>query len=236
VEGGHVAAVAQDGAHVAVLAHLGQAVGDEQHRPVALLHPLGDREDPLGQVGGQGGRDLVQQQQLGVEGQGPGQVEHAQEGQGDVADLLVEVEAVQVHLGQLAPDQGRVGPGEAEVLLDGEVGDQGRVLVDRGQAPGPRLGRAVQDHRLAVDGHRAAVVAEHAGEDLDQGRLASPVGPEQGVDLARGHRQVDRAQGHHRPEGLGHRGRLQQRGWHRSGGQGLAHSPGPLQANSCSLV
>src|SRR5215216_4078242 len=65
VERGHVAAVAQDGAHVAVLAHLGQPVGDEQHRPVALLHPLGDREDAFGQVGGQGGRDLVQQQQLG---------------------------------------------------------------------------------------------------------------------------------------------------------------------------
>ena len=35
VEGGDVAAVAQDGAHVAVLADLGEAVGDEQHRPVA---------------------------------------------------------------------------------------------------------------------------------------------------------------------------------------------------------
>jgi hypothetical protein len=211
VEGGHVAAVAQDGAHVAVLADLGQPVGDEQHRPVALLPAAHDGEDPLGQVGGQGGGDLVQHQQLGVEDQGPGQVEHAQEGQGDVADLLVQVEPVQVHGGQLAADVGRVDAGEAEVLVDGEVADQGRVLVDRGQPPGPGLGRAVQLHRLAVDRDRAAVVAEHAGEDLDQGRLAGAVGPEQGVHLARGHRQVDRPQSDHRAKGLGHGGRLQER-------------------------
>ena len=37
VEGDDVAAVTQDGAHVAVLAQLGQPVGDEQHRPAAPL-------------------------------------------------------------------------------------------------------------------------------------------------------------------------------------------------------
>ena len=95
--------------------------------------------------------------------------------------------------------------------LDGEVADQRRVLVDRGQALGPGLGRAAQQHRLAVDGDGAAVVAQHAGQDLDQGRLAGAVGPEQGVDLAGGDRQVDRPQGDHRAERLGHGGRLQER-------------------------
>jgi hypothetical protein len=235
MEGGDVAAVAQDRAHVAVLADLGQAVGDEQHRPVALLPAAHDGEHPLRQVGGQGGGDLVQDQQLGVEDQRPGQVEHAQEGQGQVLDLLVQVEPVQVHGGQLAPDVGRVDPGEAEVLGHGEVADQGRVLVDGGQAPPAGLGGAAQQHRLAVDGDGAAVAGQHPGEDLDQGRLAGPVGPEQGVDLARGHRQVDRPQGDHRAERLGHGGRLQERLGHRRD-RGRGYSPGPLQANSCSLV
>ena len=42
-------------------------------------------EDLLGQVGGQRGGDLVEQQQLRVVGQRPGEVEHAQRRQRQVA-------------------------------------------------------------------------------------------------------------------------------------------------------
>ena len=100
-ERGDVATVAQHGAHVAVLAHLGEAVGDEQHRAVALLPPAHHGEHPLGQVGRQGGGDLVEEQQLRVERQRAGEVEHAQERQRHVAHLLAEVEAVEVHRGEL---------------------------------------------------------------------------------------------------------------------------------------
>ena len=102
-----VAAVAQHGAHVAVLADLGEAVGDEQHGAVALLPPAHHGEHPLGQVGRQGGGDLVEQQQLRVERQGAGEVEHAQERQRHVAHLLAEVEPVEVHLGELRPARRR---------------------------------------------------------------------------------------------------------------------------------
>ena len=121
-ERGDVPAVAQDRAHVAVLAHLGEAVGDEQHGAVALAPPAHHGEHPLGQVRWQGGGDLVEEQQLGVERQGSGEVEHAQERQRDVADLLAEVEAIEVHLGEVLAHRVDVGAGEPEVLGDGEVG------------------------------------------------------------------------------------------------------------------
>ena len=107
-------------------------------------------------------------------------------------------------------------PGELEVLLDGEVADHRRVLVDRRQALVAGVGGGAERHLLAVDGDGAGVVVQDAGQDLDQGRLAGAVGPEERVHLAGGDRQVDPTQGDHRPERLGHRGRLEERGWHRA--------------------
>ena len=66
-----------------------------------------------------GGRAAVissSSEQLRVERQRPGQVEHPQERQRHVADLLVEVEPVEVHRRQLGPHRGDVGAGQAEVL------------------------------------------------------------------------------------------------------------------------
>ena len=213
-ERGDVPAVAQHGAHVAVLAHLGEAVGDEQHGAVALAPPAHHGEHPLGQVGWQGGGDLVEEQQLGVERQGPGEVEHAQERQRDVADLLAEVEAVEVHLGEVLAHGVDVGAGEAEVLGDGEIGGHRRVLEHRGETAAASIAGAAQGGRLAVDADRSGVGAQHAGEDLDERRLAGAVGAEQGVDLAGGDGQVDGAQGDDRAERLGDGGGLQQRNGH----------------------
>ena len=166
-------------------AHLGQAVGDEQHRAVALLPPLHHGEDARGQVRRQGGGDLVEHEQFGIERQCPGEVEHAQERQRQVSHLLVEIEPVEVHRGQLGPHRTDVGAGQPEVLGDGEVGCEGRVLED-GRQPG-RLGiaRPAQLGRPAVDGDGAGVGVQDAGEDLDHRRLAGTVGAEQGVRLAR---------------------------------------------------
>ncbi len=97
----HIATITQHRAHVAVSAHLGQAVGDEQDRAVALLPPLHHGEDALGQVGRQCGGDLVEHEQFGIERQRPCQVEHAQERQRQVAHLLVEIEPAEFHRLQL---------------------------------------------------------------------------------------------------------------------------------------
>ena len=76
------------------------------------------------------------------------------------------------------------------------------------------LGRRSVD-RLAVDADRPGVGAQHAGEDLDERRLAGAVGAEQGVDLAGRDREVDGAQGDDRAERLGDGGGLQQWSGHR---------------------
>ena len=213
-ERGDVTAVAQHRAHVAVLAHLGEAVGDEQHGAVALAPPAHHGEHPLGEVRGQGGGDLVEEQQLGVERQGPGEVEHAQERQWHVAHLLAEVEAVEVHLGEVLAHRVDVGAGQAEVLGDGQVGRHRRVLEHRGETAAAGVAGAVHGGRLAVDADRPGVGA-HPGEDLDERRLAGTVGAEQGVDLAGGDREVDGAQGDHRAERLGDGSGLQQWNGHR---------------------
>ncbi len=177
-ERGDVPTVTQDGAHVAVLTHLGEAVRDEQHGPVALAPPAHHGEHPLGQVGWQGRGDLVEEQQLGVERQGPGQVEHPQERQRHVAHLLAKVEAIEVHLGEVLAHGRDVRPGEAEVLGDGEIGGHRRVLEDRGEAAAARLAGTAQSGGLAVDADRSGVGAQHPGEDLDERRLAGAVGAE----------------------------------------------------------
>ena len=77
------------------------------------------------------------------------------------------------------------------------------------------LGRRNVD-LLAVHGDRAGVGPQDPGEDLDQRRLAGSVRAEQGVHLARPHRQIDGAQRDDRPERLAHGSGLQQRVVHSS--------------------
>ena len=71
-ERGDAASVTEHRAHVAVLTHLRQAVGDEQHRAVARLPLAHHLEHPLGQVRRQRRGDLVEEQELRVERKGHG--------------------------------------------------------------------------------------------------------------------------------------------------------------------
>ena len=72
-----------------------------------------------------------------------------------------------------------------DVLGDRQVGEERRLLVDDRDARGLGLrGRAEVD-RLAVEQQLAAVAAVHAGDDLDQRRLAGAVLADEGVDRAR---------------------------------------------------
>jgi hypothetical protein len=48
---------------------------------------------------------------------------------------------------------------------------------------------------VAVDGDRAGAGIDDAADDVDQRRLAGPVGPEQGEDLAAANVQVDALEG-----------------------------------------
>ncbi len=65
-------------------------------------------------------------------------------GSGRSRDLLVEVEAVEVHRGQLGTHRADVGARQAQVLGDGEVGGQRGILEHRRQPGGPGVARPAQ--------------------------------------------------------------------------------------------
>ena len=77
-----------------------------------------------------------------------------------------------------------------QLLAEEEVGDDVEVLAEReiledgGDAERERVGRAGQRHRLAAEVDRAGGRLVHAGEHLDQRRLAGAVVADQGDDLA----------------------------------------------------
>jgi hypothetical protein len=72
---------------------------------------------------------------------------------------------------------------EQEVLLDGELGHDGRLLVRDHHALGQRLAWRVLAAPDAVHAHRAAVRSEGPAEDAEQGALARAVLPRQREDL-----------------------------------------------------
>jgi hypothetical protein len=73
-----------------------------------------------------------------------------------------------------------------EVLLDGEAGEDAPPLGDQGDAEAePPVGRhAVQ--RPAVEGDRPGGAGHEPGDGPQQGRLARPVGADDGHRLALG--------------------------------------------------
>ena len=73
---------------------------------------------------------------------------------------------------------------DEDVLGDVEVGKQQRLLIDRGDAQSLRLRGASDRDRLAVEQDLAAIGLMHAGDDLDERRLAGAVLAEQRVNFA----------------------------------------------------
>ena len=115
----------------------------ERPRSFCAAHHV---EDALGEVGRQRRRDLVEDQQLRVARERPREVEHPQQRQRQVERLLGEVD-VEVEVVQVPPDRVDRRAGEAEVLLDRQVGDERRILED-GREPDPRRLRGRGDARL----------------------------------------------------------------------------------------
>ena len=182
---------ADDRHAVAQLLDLGEDVAREQHRPPRLARLLdAGLEDRLLQRVEAGGR-LVEHEQLGVGRE-----------RGDERDLLpvalrvraallrrVELEALE-QLG--APP--RVEPAaqaaeQVDRLAAGQRRPQVHVAGDVGEPPvqrhrvGPRV--AAEHPRLSPG------LAQQPEQDADRGRLARPVGPEEAVDLAGGHLEVE---------------------------------------------
>ena len=99
---------------------------------------------------------------------------------------------------------GAVAAAERQVVDDTEAGDQAEILVDEPETELVPGAGDPEPERLAADRDRGARVGGvHAGQHLDEGRLARPVLADEGVDLARPHVEVDACQCPLAREGLG---------------------------------
>jgi hypothetical protein len=171
-----------------------EAMRDEQDRGVLrgqLPKPL---EQTLGLVAGEPGRRLVQDEHPRPRRQGEGQLDERllgpSKGSGGTTDVQRR-DRGRAGLGRLllqAPpgdraDRGaRVLSAQSEVLPDRELGDQvGSLVDDRDPGPAGVAGRVERD-RETVPPDLAGVGPLHAGEDLDQRRLAGTVLADEGVD------------------------------------------------------
>ena len=202
-ERGDITAVTQHGAHVAVLAHLGESVGDEQHGAVALAPRRITANTRSDRSGGRAAVISSRRSSCGSNVRARARSSMRRNGRGTSRTCSPRSSPSRSISASWRPHGAEVGAGEAEVLGDGEIGGHRRVLEHRGEAAAAGIAGTVQGRRLAVDADRPGIGAQHAGEDLDERRLAGAVGAEQGVDLAGRDGEVDGAQGDDRPERLG---------------------------------
>ena len=92
-----------------------------------------------------------------------------------------------------------------EDVADDGLLDRERAILEHGLDAGVARARAVPVvHLLAADEDVAAGRLDHAGEDLDQRRLAGAVVADQADHLAAVDMQVDAAEREDAPVGLGH--------------------------------
>ncbi len=189
-----------------------RAPSREHRNPVRdqrnLFQPVGDVDDPhplIPQIlddgkeffdlpGSQNGCRFIQDQDLGLFAQGLGDLDHLFFGDPQVADdgvgVDVHVEALQEAVGITVHPFPVDQPALALLLSQEDVfrHRQGRnqieFLVDRAYSQLQRLQRRTDIRFLPIDINFSAVLLIEAGEDLDQGRLAGPVFPQQDVDLS----------------------------------------------------
>ena len=91
---------------------------------------------------------------------------------------------------------------DQQVLGHRQVRAEVDLLVDGADPELLGVERRSDGDLLAIEGDRARVGSLDAGQDLDQGGLACAVLPDQRVDLAAGHREVDVAECLDAREGL----------------------------------
>ena len=237
-------AVPQNGDAVGDLEDLVQEVRDEHDRD-PLGRQLPDQvEEPLDLAGVEARRRLVEDQHVGRDVDRARDRDHLlhrervrrQESRhvGVNVDARERLGGLAAHHTPLDPPPAARLAADVDVLRHREVRTEVHFLVDGADAPALRLERAAEENALALELDRAAVELVRARQDLEQGRLAGAVLPEQRVHLAGPQAEVDSVERLHAREGLVDAGHLEDR---RGGGGGGGHlvSLGPLsqRAGSC---
>ncbi len=218
-----MAGVAVDGDRRAQFVHLLQVVGDEEER-----HSLGLQfpelvEEPADTAGVELRRGLVEDDQAGAEGQRPGDLDELPLLDREIArpGVRVDLDAVLGEellraLAQPPPADPAglvVEPVEEEVLGDGQIGDDHRLLVDAGDLRLPGRGVPEGGRGLPAEGDRARVRLVESGQHADQRRLARAVASDECVRLTGPHRELHPVERHGRPEALDDAFRLYGRWW-----------------------
>jgi hypothetical protein len=189
-------------------------VGDEEDGHALVAQPAQQGEELRHLALVQAGRGLVQDQHARLPRQRAGDGHHllhrhrvaAQQAR-DV-DLQLQPRQQRLRLALHAapvnaPQAGRAAPrvvAGKDVLGHREVGAQVHLLVDRADAQLLRRRRRGRAHRLAVQQQLASVGREHAGEQLDQRRLAGAVLAHQRVHLSGAQAQAHAVQRQHAGE------------------------------------
>ena len=106
---------------------------------------LDDLEHALGQVRRQGGRDLVEQQDVGLDGERAGQVDDPERRQRQAPRKARQIEVPQAQLIQPVAERVERRLGQAQVVPDVEIRDDRRLLVDGDEAVAPCLGGRVRE-------------------------------------------------------------------------------------------
>ena len=129
---------------------LGHSMRNEDYRMPALAPVADDLEYALGQIRGQGGGNFVEQEYEGIGSERSRQVDQAQNRIRKVTNEGVEAKVLDPERLEPPPHRARSHVGQPHVVGDGQIGNQGRVLIDRNDARGSRLGgRAKRPHGVA---------------------------------------------------------------------------------------
>ena len=186
--------VAQNRDAVGDLADLAEAVGDvDDCRPVGG-ESAHEAEEELDGVLRQRSRRLVEDQEPRRHGERLGDLEEVTAGDAERRDAVVEM-PLEVHVVEqrahrlrhvgIAVSQILDWDRHPDVLGDGHVGQERRMLVDHRDPEALRERRREAVDGRAVEDDRAGVGRRRAGGDVHQRRLAGAVLTEQGMHLAR---------------------------------------------------
>ena len=175
---------------------------DEEDAAPALAPVAHHGEHALREVGRQRRRDLVEDQELRVLGEGSGEIEHPEHRKRKVVDELPEIE-LQPHRREVRADGFDRGARQAQIPGDREIRHERRILEHRREPEPRRLPRRARTNRLSRDGDGAGVGPNHPGQRLDEGALPRAVGAEQRVNLPRRDDEVGGVKRDDRPVLLG---------------------------------
>ena len=169
---------------------------------------------PLGVVFGKRTGRLVEDDDAGTRDKGPSHLDQLLGAHAQVADLGLGPDVGMFEKREGIGNQFAVlaaadepGPNpfltEHDVGLDGQIGREGELLIDHGNAARPRIARASRRVGLARQGHRARIGPVRPGEDFHQRALAGAVLADQGADFARFNAERDAVERPRGPERLG---------------------------------